>query len=110
MDETFLVNLSNLAAGGRNVTLADSQGQGKITNDDSASLSVNDVMLAEGNAGTTSYTFTVTLGAAVDAPFTRRFCHSRRHRHDRRQRLHGGFGHAELQWYRRRNEDFDRRA
>ncbi len=67
-NETFAVNLANVAAGGRNVTLADAQGQGTISNDDGASLSINDVTLAEGNAGTTNFSFTVTLSAAVGAP------------------------------------------
>ncbi len=36
-------------------------GTGTITNDDTApTLSINDVTLAEGNAGTTTFTFTVT--------------------------------------------------
>ena len=66
MNETFSVNLS----GAQNATILDSQGVATITNDDSASLSINDVTLAEGNAGTTNFTFTVTLGAAVDTPLT----------------------------------------
>ena len=66
LNETFSVNLS----GAQNATILDSQGVATITNDDSASLSINDVTLAEGNAGTTSFTFTVTLSAAVDAPAT----------------------------------------
>jgi hypothetical protein len=66
LNETFLVNLSGLAAGGRAVSLADDQGQGTIENDDSATLSINDVSLAEGDSGTTNLVFTVTLSAAVD--------------------------------------------
>jgi len=64
LNETFSVNLS----GTQNANLADSQGIGTINNDDSASLSINDVTLAEGNGGTTPFSFTVTLNAAVDAP------------------------------------------
>jgi CSLREA domain-containing protein len=57
-DETFVVNLSAAT----NATIADSQGQGTIVNDDSApSISIADVALAEGNAGTKSFTFGVTL-------------------------------------------------
>jgi hypothetical protein len=59
-DETFTVDLSNPVG----ATIADSQGLGTITNDDTASvaptLSINDVTLNEGNAGTTAYTFTIT--------------------------------------------------
>ena len=60
-------NLTNLAAGGRAVTLADNQGQGTIPNDDAATLSINDVSVTEGNTGTTQAIFTVTLDNAVDA-------------------------------------------
>ena len=60
-DETFLVNLS----GSTGAAVADSQGQGTIQNDDSApSISINDVTLAEGDAGQTAFTFNVTLSAA----------------------------------------------
>jgi probable HAF family extracellular repeat protein len=55
-NETFFANLS----GETNATVSDAQGQGTITNDDAApSFSINDVTLAEGNTGTTSFTFTV---------------------------------------------------
>ena len=64
-DETFVVTLS--APGG--ATLADATGQGTISNDDIAppvlpTLSIADVVVAEGNAATTA-TFTVTLSAAA---------------------------------------------
>lgn len=39
-DETFFVNLTNLSAGGRNVSLADGQGQGTIQNDDALTISI----------------------------------------------------------------------
>jgi len=70
LDETFFVNLSNIVATGRNVTFTDSQGLGTITNDDMAELTIDDVTLAEGDAGTTSFVFTVTLDDALDMPFT----------------------------------------
>ncbi len=61
LDETFLVNL----AGPTNATIVDNQGLGTIVNDDAVpSLSINDVSQAEGNSGTTSFTFTVSLSAA----------------------------------------------
>jgi len=67
-DETLQVNLSNLRAAGRDVALADRQGVGTITNDDSASLSISDVTLGEGHAGVSTATFTVTLDAMVASP------------------------------------------
>ncbi len=66
LDEVFLVNLSNIQATGRNVTFADSQGLGTIVNDETATLSINDVTLVEGAPpGTTPYNFTVTLDRAL---------------------------------------------
>jgi subtilase family protein/Calx-beta domain-containing protein/fervidolysin-like protein len=60
-DETFFVNLS----GATNATISDGQGLGTIRNDDAApTLSIDDVSKAEGNAGTTSFSFTVTLSGA----------------------------------------------
>jgi CSLREA domain-containing protein len=55
--ETFQVNLSN--AGG--ATIADGQGIGTITDDDTATISIDDVAVVEGNSGTTPATFTVSL-------------------------------------------------
>jgi hypothetical protein len=68
-NETFVVNLS--AASG--ATVADAQAQGTITNDDVApppTLSIDDVTVTEGNAGTTAATFTVTLSAAAAGTVT----------------------------------------
>ncbi|MCA9179235.1 MAG: hypothetical protein KDB14_32460 [Planctomycetales bacterium] len=72
LDETFTVDLSNLAASGRSVTILDNQGLGTILNDDSATLSIDDVSLLEGTGGsTTAFVFTVThLGDDVDTSFT----------------------------------------
>lgn len=61
-DELFFVNLSNATGG---AIFNDQQGTGTITNDDTAptaQLSINDFTQAEGNAGTTNFTFTVTRG------------------------------------------------
>ena len=66
LNETLFVNLSSA----QNATLLDAQGQGTITNDDAAHLTINDVAVAEGNAGTTSMTFTVTLDSGVDTPLS----------------------------------------
>ena len=65
-NETFTVNLSNPSGAG----ITDGTGQGTITNDDAAALSINDVTLSEGNSGSTNATFTVTLNAAVQGGFT----------------------------------------
>jgi len=56
-NETFLVNVTNLSG----ATVLDGQGQGTIQNDDSPVLSINDVSASEGNSGTTTFTFHVTL-------------------------------------------------
>jgi hypothetical protein len=66
-DEDFFVNLS----GQTNSTIADASGRGVITNDDGLpTLSINDVAVTEGNSGTTSATFTVTLSAPSALPVT----------------------------------------
>ncbi|PPU76661.1 putative Ig domain-containing protein [Xanthomonas cucurbitae] len=60
-NETFLVNVSNVA--GASVT--DAQGVGTIVNDDALpALSIDDVSVNEGNSGTVTATFTVSLSAA----------------------------------------------
>ncbi|WP_425612716.1 putative Ig domain-containing protein [Xanthomonas vesicatoria] len=60
-DETYFVNVSNVT--GANV--ADAQGLGTIVNDDTApALSIDDVSVIEGNSGTTTATFTVSLSTA----------------------------------------------
>ena len=60
ISETFLVKLINIT--GANAT--DSQGLGTLVNDDAApDLTISDVSLNEGNASTTTYTFTVGLSA-----------------------------------------------
>jgi hypothetical protein len=62
-NETFYVNLSDPV----NATISDAQGLGTITNDDAApTLAINDVTLAEGNSGTTVFTFTVTKTGATE--------------------------------------------
>ncbi|QDV17336.1 Calx-beta domain protein [Gimesia panareensis] len=51
LEETFLVNLSNIQANGANIVLADSQGEVTIADDDQAALSIADV-IADENSGT----------------------------------------------------------
>ncbi len=63
-DEAFVVNLTSAT----NATIADGQGLMTIINDDpippaSATLSISDVVMVEGNAGTTNAVFTVSLSA-----------------------------------------------
>jgi ribosomal protein L35AE/L33A len=70
-NETFVVNLT--APGG--ATLAKAQAVGTITNDDVAppvlpTLSIADVSVTEGNAGTVTATFNVTLSAAAAGTVT----------------------------------------
>jgi hypothetical protein len=68
-NEAFTVHLSNASG----ATISDADGTGTITNDDAApSFTIDDVTQNEGDAGTTSYTFTVTktgstkLSSSVD--------------------------------------------
>jgi len=59
--ETFFVNVTGVI----NAVVVDGQGVGTITNDDPLpSMSIDDVSVVEGNAGTVSAVFTVTLSAA----------------------------------------------
>ena len=67
--ETFTVNLSNLV--GSPGRIRDAQGIGTITDDDQApGLTVDDVAVAEGDAGTSNLTFTASLSAASALPVT----------------------------------------
>ena len=60
-DETFTVNLSNPS----NASISDSEGLGTITSDeDPPVLSIDDVTVTEGDAGTVGAIFTVSLSAA----------------------------------------------
>ncbi|MEB1530201.1 putative Ig domain-containing protein [Xanthomonas sp. WHRI 7945] len=60
-NENFFVNVSNVSG----ASVSDPQGQGTIVNDDAQpTLSIDDVSVNEGNSGTTTATFTVSLSAA----------------------------------------------
>lgn len=61
--ETFFVNVTNVSG----ATIADPQGLGTIQNDDSPTLSVSDVSLNEGNSGTSTFTFNVSLNQPAPA-------------------------------------------
>ncbi len=61
-NETFVVNLANLV--GSPGRIGDAQAVGTITDDDAPPvLSVNDTSVTEGNAGTATATFTISLSA-----------------------------------------------
>jgi hypothetical protein len=64
-DESFFVNLDSPTV----APIADGQGVGTIL-DDEPRLTIGDVSLNEGNKGTTSFNFTVSLSAAYDAAVT----------------------------------------
>jgi hypothetical protein len=61
-NETFFVNVTNITGATAGVT----QGKGTILNDD-ANLSITDVSMNEGNAGPTSFDFTVNLSSPAAA-------------------------------------------
>ncbi len=63
-DETFLVTLSNPVGVALGATVTDT---GTIVNDDVASISINDIAINEGNAGTTTLDFTVTISSSATA-------------------------------------------
>jgi disulfide oxidoreductase YuzD len=66
-NEAFLVNLT----GATNATVSDAQGLGTITNDDTQpTISINDVTVTEGNSGTSTATFTVSLTNASSQTIT----------------------------------------
>ncbi|HEX8027228.1 MAG TPA: Calx-beta domain-containing protein, partial [Vicinamibacterales bacterium] len=68
--ETFALNLSGATGG---ATITDAQATGTIFDDDSVqpgSFSIGDVSVAEGNAGTTNMTFTVTRAGGSDGAVT----------------------------------------
>src|ERR1041384_254589 len=67
LNETFFVNLSSPT----NATILDTQGQATIINDDGVpGISIDDVTVTEGNAGTTNAVFTVSLSIASSQTIT----------------------------------------
>src|SRR5262249_44415859 len=66
LDESFLVNLTNVQAGNRSATIADPHGVGTLQNDHVAHPSIKDRTVTQGNPGSTQATFTLTLDASVD--------------------------------------------
>ncbi|MBX9860434.1 MAG: hypothetical protein K2Y20_12720 [Sphingomonas sp.] len=68
-NETFQLNLSNLVNTSGSASITDAQGIGTINNDDATppSITINDVSIVEGNAGTSIATFTVTRTGGIGA-------------------------------------------
>ena len=61
--ETFFLDISNV----QNATVSSNRGTGFIVDDDGPTISINDVSILEGNAGTKAATFTLTLsGPSVE--------------------------------------------
>ena len=69
-NEGFTLNLSRPSS---NAYLADSQGLGLILNDDSPRLSINDVSRTEGDSGSQTLAFTVSLSAPSASVVTVRY-------------------------------------
>ncbi|MEO6759948.1 MAG: Calx-beta domain-containing protein, partial [Saprospiraceae bacterium] len=70
-NETYTGTISGLAAGGRNVSLANATRTGTIQNDDATNLFIaGPVTHDEGNSGTTNYLFSISLTAPVQGGFT----------------------------------------
>ncbi len=65
-DETFSVILSNPT----NASISTSSGPGSIGNDDVSQISIGNVLMEEGNGGTTSFDFAVTISNGVVTPVT----------------------------------------
>ena len=62
--ETLFLDISNV----QNATVSSSRGNGFINDDDGPTISINDVSVTEGNAGTKTATFTLSLsGSSVEA-------------------------------------------
>jgi hypothetical protein len=65
-NETFSVNLSNPT----NATVSDDVGLGTITDNDTVTITIGNVTVTEGNAGTSNAVFNVTLSAASGSTVT----------------------------------------
>jgi probable HAF family extracellular repeat protein len=65
LDEYFHVALSSPSI---NAEISDSSGTGVIVDDDPPEIRIHDVSQQEGNAGTTTFTFTAELSVASDVP------------------------------------------
>ncbi|GAB4161764.1 MAG: hypothetical protein Tsb009_38970 [Planctomycetaceae bacterium] len=77
-NETFTVTLSSITALGAgvnsaNITSVGSPATGTITNDDVATLTINDVTQVETDSGSTAFLFSVTVDRAVSGGFSVNF-------------------------------------
>lgn len=63
-NEQFFLNIVSAV----NAGIADGQGVGTITNDDSVKISIGDASITEGNSATSNMNFTVTLEGTSDVP------------------------------------------
>jgi len=66
LDELFEINLTDVTASNRDVTIGDGQSEVTILNDDSATVLIRDTAVLEGDAGTSTSTATVVLSDPVD--------------------------------------------
>ncbi|TAE02807.1 MAG: DUF4347 domain-containing protein, partial [Oscillatoriales cyanobacterium] len=71
-DETITVTLSNpnLTAAPESSTITANTATATITNDDTPLISINNVVVTEGNTGTVNATFTASLSAVSNLPVT----------------------------------------
>src|SRR5262249_42834555 len=68
-DEIFVVELAN-PTGGAVINADYGEADVAITDDDTSSISINDVSVTEGNSGTAAATFTVSLSTPADHTIT----------------------------------------
>ena len=73
LDEYFHVLLTGLESSNRDVSMGDSTGRIDIDNDDSATVLMGDVVVVEGDSGTTPASVSVTLSSPVDVDVTMGF-------------------------------------
>ncbi len=67
LDEYLNVSLRNLEAGGRSLFFRDSTARGTIFNNDSTAISIADASIIEGDAGTDTIEFVISLDKMVDS-------------------------------------------
>lgn len=67
LDEDFTLNLLSIVGNGRNVSFGDNTGLGSITDDDTATLSLDHVSALEGDQGNSSFVISLVLDHPVDA-------------------------------------------
>ncbi|MFC1587532.1 Calx-beta domain-containing protein [Planctomycetota bacterium] len=65
-NETYSVDISNAV----NATITDNSGAGTITNDDGIMASIDDITLAEADAGITAFVFSVTMSEGSNQTIT----------------------------------------